>query len=80
MCMGLVVIMPAVTSWSEVLCCTILTQMTDLDVKVVDFKILCLSFWNSIPPKHVDGSSDTSYCLVFFLKFYVVPSFPAEGP
>ena len=62
MCMGLVDIMPAVTSWSEVLCCTILTHMTDLDVKVVDLKNLCLSFCNSVPPKHVDGPSDTSHC------------------
>ena len=31
--------------WSEVLCCTIMTHLGDLEVKVTDLKILCLSFW-----------------------------------
>ena len=37
--------------WSEVLCCTIMTHLGDLDllgdleVKVTDLEILCLSFW-----------------------------------
>ena len=31
--------------WSEVLCCTITTHMSDLDVKVTDLDILCESFW-----------------------------------
>ena len=31
--------------WSEVLCCTIMTHLGDLEVKVTDLEILCLSFW-----------------------------------
>ena len=31
--------------WSEVLCGTITTHLGDLEVKVTDLKILCLSFW-----------------------------------
>ena len=27
--------------WSEVLCCTIMTHLSDLDVKVTDLEILC---------------------------------------
>ena len=27
--------------WSEVLCCTIMTQLADLEVKVTDLEILC---------------------------------------
>ena len=30
--------------WSEVLCCTIMTHLGDLEFKVSDFEILCLSF------------------------------------
>ena len=30
--------------WSEVLCCTIMTHLGDLEVKVTDLEILCLSF------------------------------------
>ena len=30
--------------WSEVLCCTIMTYMGDLEVKVMDLEILCSSF------------------------------------
>ena len=37
--------LPDVRYWSEVLCCTILTHVIDLEVKVTDFEILCLSFW-----------------------------------
>ena len=31
--------------WSEVLCCTIITHISDLEIKVTDFKILRLMFW-----------------------------------
>ena len=31
--------------WSEVLCYTIMTHLGDLEVKVTDLEILCLSFW-----------------------------------
>ena len=31
--------------WSEVLCGTITTHLGDLEVKVTDLKIFCLSFW-----------------------------------
>ena len=31
--------------WSEVLCCTIMTHLGDLEVKVTDLEILCQSFW-----------------------------------
>ena len=31
--------------WSDVLCCTIMTHLGDLEVKVTDLEILCLSFW-----------------------------------
>ena len=27
--------------WSEVLCCTIMTHLGDLEFKVIDFEILC---------------------------------------
>ena len=30
--------------WSEVLCCTIMTNLYDLEVKVTDLEILCSSF------------------------------------
>ena len=43
--MDLVDIFPNVRCWSEVLCCTILTHFSDLEVKVMDFEILCLKFW-----------------------------------
>ena len=42
--MDLVDILPDVRYWSVVLCCTILTHISDLEVKVTDFEILCLSF------------------------------------
>ena len=38
--MDLVDTLPAVRYWSEVLCCNIMTQISDLEVKVTDFKIL----------------------------------------
>ena len=31
--------------WSEVLCSTIMTHPGDLEVKVMDLEIVCLSFW-----------------------------------
>ena len=40
--MDLVDILPDVRCWPEVLCCTILTHIRDLDIKVTDFEILCL--------------------------------------
>ena len=43
--MDLVDILPDVRYWSEILCCTILTHISDLEVKVMVFEILCLSFW-----------------------------------
>ena len=43
--MGLVNVLLDIRYWSEVLCCTILTHISDLEVKVTDFEILCLSFW-----------------------------------
>ena len=43
----LVDILPDVRYWSEVLYC-ILTHISDLEVKVTDFEILCLSFWLKI--------------------------------
>ena len=38
--MNLVDTVPVVSYWSEVKCCTILTIMSDLEVMVMDFKIL----------------------------------------
>ena len=38
--MDLVDILPDVRYWSEVLCCTILTLISDLEVKITDFEIL----------------------------------------
>ena len=36
---------PDVRYWSEIFCCTILTHMSDLDVKVTDFgKVYVLVF------------------------------------
>ena len=40
--MDLVDILPDVKYWAEDLCCTILTHMSDLEVKVTDFEILSL--------------------------------------
>ena len=31
--------LPDVRNWSEVLCCTILAHVSDLEVKVLDFEI-----------------------------------------
>ena len=31
--------------WSEVICGTITAHLGDLEVKVTDLEILCLSFW-----------------------------------
>ena len=42
--MDLVDILPDVRYWSEVLCCFISTHISDLEIKVTDFEILCLSF------------------------------------
>ena len=52
--MDQVVILHVGRYWSEVLCCTITTQLGDLEVKVMDFN-LCLSFYESISPEYVDG-------------------------
>ena len=38
--MDLVYTLPDVRYWSEVLCCTIMTHISDLVVKVTDFEIL----------------------------------------
>ena len=38
--MDLVDTLPDVRYWSEVLCCTITTYISDLEIKVTDFKIL----------------------------------------
>ena len=38
--MDLVGTLPDVRYWSEVLCCTIMTHIGDLEVKVKDFEIL----------------------------------------
>ena len=43
--MDLVDTLPDVRYWSEVLCCTIMTHIGDLQVKVTDFEILSESFW-----------------------------------
>ena len=40
--------------WSEVLCCTVMTHLSDLEFKVTYFEILCESFclkcfcWNRV--------------------------------
>ena len=38
--MDLVDTLPDVRYWSEVLCCTIMTHIGDLEVKVTDFEVL----------------------------------------
>ena len=38
--MDLVDTLPDVRYWSEILCCTIMTHINDLEVKVTDFEIL----------------------------------------
>ena len=38
--MDLVDTLPYVRYWSEVLCCTITTHISDVEVKVTDFEIL----------------------------------------
>ena len=40
MWMDLIDTVPVVRYWTGVKCCTILTLMSDLEVKVMDFKIL----------------------------------------
>ena len=40
--------MPVVRYWPEVLCCTVVTHMSDLEVKATDFDTLCKSFWLKI--------------------------------
>ena len=40
--------LPDARYWSEVLCCTITTHISDLEVKVTDFEILSKSFWLKI--------------------------------
>ena len=42
---ALVDILPDVRYWSDILCCIILTNICDLEVKITGFEILCLSFW-----------------------------------
>ena len=37
---ALVDTLPDVRYWSEVLCCTIITHVSDLEIKVTDFEIL----------------------------------------
>ena len=37
--------LPDVRYWSEVLCCTIMTHISDLEVKVMDVEILSSIFW-----------------------------------
>ena len=46
-------ILPDVRYWSEVLCCAILTHISDLEVKVTDFEILCLHFWLKVNYKGI---------------------------
>ena len=43
--MDLVSTLPDVRYWSEVLCCTITTHISDPEVKVTDLEILSSSFW-----------------------------------
>ena len=43
--------------WSEVLCCTITTHLSDLEVKVTDLEILCESFCKSVSLEYIDGLS-----------------------
>ena len=43
--------------WSDVLCCTIMTHLGDLEVKVTDLEIFLLKFLvKSISLEVVDGS------------------------
>ena len=42
--MDLVDTLPDVRNWSAVICCTILTHINDLKVKVTDFEILSFKF------------------------------------
>ena len=39
--------------WSEVLCCTIMTHLGDLEFKVTDFEIYCIH----VLLEQMDGSS-----------------------
>ena len=50
------------TYWSDVLFCTIMTHLGDLEVKVMDLEILLeflvkVSFYKSISLEYVEGSS-----------------------
>ena len=51
--MDLVETLPDVRYWSEVLYCTITTQVSDLEVKVMDFEILSYSFWLKVLEVHI---------------------------
>ena len=44
-CMELLLTWPDVGYLSEVLCYTVMTHISGLEVKVVDFEISCSSFW-----------------------------------
>ena len=43
--LDLVDTLPDERYWSEVLCCTIITHISDLEIKVTDFEILRYNFW-----------------------------------
>ena len=43
--------------WSEVLCCTITTHLSDHEVKVTDLEILCKSFCKFVSLEYIDGLS-----------------------
>ena len=51
---------PDVRYWSKVLCCTIMAHIGDLEVKVMDFEILCFKFlvkvFGSLSSEALDGS------------------------
>ena len=58
--MDLVDILPNVRS--AVLCCSILTQISDREVKVTDFEILYLRFWLKFLEVYIFRSFIAGFC------------------
>ena len=55
--MGQVDVLHVGRYWSEVLCCSIMIHLCDLEVKVTDLEILCESFcFKFISLEHVDDT------------------------
>ena len=57
--------------WSEILCCTITTHLSNLEVKVIDFD----KFSGKAQVRRATLFCDSSYWSVFLFRFSPNPSF-----